>query len=85
MQAQQAISAERLAARVGCTEEVIVDEVDDERVTARSRADAPEIDGNVFLEAGWDVAPGDRLLVQITGADAYDLYAEPLLTEEESA
>ena len=84
MQAQQAISAELLSARVGGTEEVIVDEVDDERITARSRADAPEIDGNVFLEAGWEVAPGDRLLVEITAADAYDLYAEPLL-EEESA
>ncbi len=82
MQAQQAISAELLGKRVGGTEEVIVDEVDDERITARSRADAPEIDGNVFLEPGWDVVPGDRLLVRIDSADDYDLYAEPLVEDE---
>ena len=49
MQHQQAISAELLAARVGKTIEVIVDEVDEDGAVARSAWDAPEIDGNVYL------------------------------------
>jgi len=60
--------------------EVLVDEPlgEDGYVTARSHADAPEIDGNVFIEGpGTDaLQPGTRLRVTITDADEYDLYGE---------
>jgi ribosomal protein S12 methylthiotransferase len=77
MQTQQAISADILARRVGTTLEVIVDEVNEDAIVTRSRADAPEIDGNVFLEPGFDLVPGDRLHVAIESSDAYDLWGAP--------
>ena len=75
MQHQQAISAELLAARVGKTIEVVVDEVDEEGAVARSHWDAPEIDGNVYLNGEASLKPGDRLSVMVEAADAYDLWA----------
>jgi ribosomal protein S12 methylthiotransferase len=71
------ISAARLAARVGGTEPVIVDETDpDEDIAvARSRGDAPEIDGRVIVEGGGGLRPGDIVEVEITAADDYDLQA----------
>ncbi|MEQ8441095.1 MAG: 30S ribosomal protein S12 methylthiotransferase RimO [Alphaproteobacteria bacterium] len=80
MAAQAAISTRKLAAKVGCTMDVLVDEAlgDDGYVTARSHADAPEIDGNVFIEGpGTDtLKPGDLARVTVTDADEYDLYGE---------
>ncbi|PQA51807.1 30S ribosomal protein S12 methylthiotransferase RimO [Amnimonas aquatica] len=74
------ISAERLQRRVGRLEEVLVDEIDEEEgvAIARSKADAPEIDGNVFIEGEGAAAlkPGQRVTVRITEADDYDLFAE---------
>jgi ribosomal protein S12 methylthiotransferase len=75
MQHQQAISAELLHARVGKTIEVVVDEVDEEGAVARSHWDAPEIDGNVYLNGEASLKPGDRLSVMVEAADAYDLWA----------
>jgi ribosomal protein S12 methylthiotransferase len=75
---QQVISAEVLAARVGETLEVIVDDVDDEGAIARSTWDAPEIDGNVFIDDGEGLQPGDRLMATVTDASEYDLWATPL-------
>ena len=77
MEHQQAISAEVLAARVGKTIEVMVDTVDDEGAIARSHWDAPEIDGNVFMEAATPLTPGDRLMVTVEDASEYDLWASP--------
>ena len=57
MQHQQAISAEVLAERVGKTIEIIVDEVDTEGAIARSTWDAPEIDGNVYLNGETGLRP----------------------------
>jgi ribosomal protein S12 methylthiotransferase len=71
---QQAISAELLAARVGKDVEVIIDEVDEEGAIARSAWDAPEIDGNVYLNGETTVRPGDRMRVMIEHADEYDLW-----------
>ena len=71
---QQAISAALLAARIGTEIEVIVDEVDEEGAIARSAWDAPDIDGNVYLNGETTVQPGDRLRVGIEHADAYDLW-----------
>jgi ribosomal protein S12 methylthiotransferase len=77
MQHQQAISADVMAARIGATIEVIVDEVDGEGAVARSQWDAPEIDGSVYLNGEASLSPGDRLHVRVTHADEYDLWAEP--------
>ena len=75
---QQEISAQRLAAKVGREMEVLIDEVGEDDAIARSSADAPEIDGTVFLQGGQKLSPGQRIRVKITGADAYDLQAEAL-------
>ena len=63
----------------GHTEVVLVDEVGDEGVMARSYADAPEIDGVVHLTDAEGVAVGDVLLVEVEDADEHDLYAVPQL------
>lgn len=73
METQQAISATRLQAKVGQLLTVIVDEVDEEGAVARSRGDAPDIDGNVFIDST-DMQCGDLVQVRITAADDYDLY-----------
>lgn len=74
MAAQQAISAARMAEKIGRTLEVLIDEVDDDGAIGRSAADAPEIDGAVFLNGDTGVAPGDRVLVQIDEGEDYDLW-----------
>jgi ribosomal protein S12 methylthiotransferase len=74
MQHQQAISTDVLAERVGKTIEVIVDEVDSDGVIARSAWDAPEIDGNVYLNGETDLRPGDRARVMVEASDEYDLW-----------
>ncbi len=75
----QAISAAKLAARVGTRAEVIVDEVDEDGATCRTRGDAPEIDGNLFIDSGFaGLKPGDRLTVQVDEASEYDLWGTPL-------
>jgi len=72
MQAQAKISERKLAAQVGKTLEVLIDEVHGETAVARSHADAPEIDGNVSVSGG-KLKVGQRLKVKITHADTYDL------------
>ncbi len=76
MEKQQAISTARLAAKVGTKQVVIIDEVDEEGAIGRSTADAPEIDGLVYLNEEFDVAPGDIVEVEITHSDEYDLWGE---------
>jgi ribosomal protein S12 methylthiotransferase len=78
MDVQEDISAELLAAKIGREITVLVDEVDDEGTIARSSADAPEIDGLVFVDRHFDAEPGDFLQVRVVDADEHDLYAEPL-------
>lgn len=77
MQLQQEISAARLQQKVGKVFTVLVDEVDEEGIIARSIADAPEIDGVVYIDNPNQVAvkAGQFIEVKITRADAYDLYA----------
>jgi ribosomal protein S12 methylthiotransferase len=77
MERQAQISASKLQARIGQRLTVLVDEVDEEGCVARSSADAPEIDGRVYVEGARDVRPGDWLEVTVTGADEHDLYASP--------
>lgn len=76
MQVQQRISTQRLAQKVGKTLSVIVDEIDEEGIIGRSMADAPEIDGVVYVDnlSGQDVKVGQVILVTITNSDEYDLW-----------
>jgi ribosomal protein S12 methylthiotransferase len=76
MELQEDISAELLAAKIGREIDVLVDEVDEEGTIARSTADAPEIDGLVFVNDHFDAEPGDFLRVRVVDADEHDLYAE---------
>jgi ribosomal protein S12 methylthiotransferase len=73
---QEDISAARLADKVGATMTVLVDDIDEEGVRiARSYADAPDIDGLVYV-AGTEAVPGDFVEVEVTDSDTHDLYAE---------
>lgn len=80
MEKTAAISAAKLAAKVGRTLEVIVDAVDPASggATARSQADAPEIDGEVQLRDAGHLAPGDIVRVVVEDADEHDLYGVPV-------
>src|SRR5262245_35242299 len=78
MAAQQEVSRAVTASRVGCTVEVIVDEVDAEGAIGRSQWDAPEIDGTVFLNGAAGLKPGDIVAARVTQADEYDVWADPL-------
>jgi ribosomal protein S12 methylthiotransferase len=77
MELQARISADKLRQKIGQTMLVLVDEADDENAVGRSMADAPEIDGVVYLEGGAGLLLGDLVEVEITGADEHDLYAGP--------
>jgi len=75
MQKAQAISEAKLAAKVGRTLRVIVDEVDEDAATCRTTADAPEIDGNLFIDEGFEaLKPGDMVTVTVDEAGEYDLW-----------
>ncbi len=78
MEKQQAISAARLQQKLGKRLRVLVDEVTDSGAVARSSADAPEIDGLVYLDSARGLAPGDWVEVEVTAADDYDLRARPI-------
>jgi ribosomal protein S12 methylthiotransferase len=75
MQTQAEISARRLQARVGGIETVLVDEVEADHAIARSRSDAPEIDGQVIISQAGHLSVGDWVEVAVHGADQYDLFA----------
>ena len=79
MEKTAAISAAKLNAKVGRTLDVIIDAVDDEGgATGRSYADAPDIDGEVFLRDAGHAALGDIVPVVIEDADEHDLYGVPV-------
>jgi ribosomal protein S12 methylthiotransferase len=75
MYLQEEISAEKLAKKVGKTIQVLVDDVDDEGSVARSAADAPEIDGLVYIN-GEQLEVGEFVTVRITDSDEHDLWGE---------
>ena len=72
----QEISEARLAAKVGKTLPVIVDDLDEDGIaTCRTMADAPEIDGNLFIDEGAEaLKPGDIVTVEVDEAGEYDLW-----------
>jgi len=74
MQAQQKISARRLKRKVGTRQQVIIDEVGPSVSKGRSMADAPEIDGAVYVASRRPLRVGEIATVKIERADAYDLH-----------
>jgi len=76
MQLQSEISTERLKRKIGKIMQVLVDEVDDEGAIARSFADAPEIDGVVYINDGQELEVGQLVSVRVTHSDEHDLWAE---------
>jgi ribosomal protein S12 methylthiotransferase len=72
------ISAQKLAAKVGKTLDVLIDAVEGEGATGRSKADAPEIDGEVHLRDAGHLAPGDIVSVTVEDSDEHDLFGVPL-------
>ncbi len=73
MQLQAEISRNRLQAKIGSVQQVLVDGVDENGAIARSFADAPEIDGQVYVLDGHQLKTGERVNVKITDSDEYDL------------
>jgi ribosomal protein S12 methylthiotransferase len=71
---QAVISAERLQQRLGRIETVLIDEVVEEGAVARSKADAPEIDGQVFIDGATHLKVGDFVQVELEEADDYDMW-----------
>ena len=80
MEVAQDVSTGQLAKKVGRTIEVLVDDVRpaEGRAIARSKWDAPDIDGQVIVDNADGIKPGDKVSVVVTGSDEYDLFAEPV-------
>jgi len=79
MAAQAKISAERLRRKIGRTLTVLVDAIDEQGTAiARSTADAPEIDGVVYVEGGSALRVGEFAEVRVADTDEHDLYAKRL-------
>jgi ribosomal protein S12 methylthiotransferase len=76
MQVQEQISRNKLQQRIGQQLTVLVDDVNDHEILARSQYDAPEVDGLVIIEEDISVKPGDWLRVKVVSSDEHDMYAE---------
>jgi ribosomal protein S12 methylthiotransferase len=75
MEKAQAISEAKLAAKIGRRMDVIIDEIDEDGATCRTKADAPEIDGNLFIDEGFEALKvGDFVTVEVDEASEYDLW-----------
>jgi ribosomal protein S12 methylthiotransferase len=74
------ISEEKLERKVGSTMDVLIDAVDEESggATGRSKADAPEIDGEVHLRDAGGLQPGDIVSARVEDSDEHDLFGVPL-------
>ena len=74
MKVQQQISTEKLAEKVGNTIEIIIDEANEEVIIGRSTADAPEIDGLVYVETKEEIELGEIISAKVVKSDEYDLF-----------
>lgn len=81
MSVQQRISEQKLEKKIGQNIEIIIDEIQSNCVIARSTGDAPEIDGQVFLEYSSDLRVGEKVWARVVRSDAYDMWAEPIEKE----
>ena len=76
---QQAISADKLQKKIGQTITVLIDELNEHGIAiGRSAADAPEIDGVVYVDSPYEIKPGEIVKCVVTDADAYDLFADTI-------
>ena len=75
MALQQEISSAKLQDKIGKTVEILIDTVDEQGAVGRSSADAPEIDGKVYLDGATGLNPGDFVEAEVSDADEYDLWA----------
>jgi len=82
MEAQERISTSRLQEKIGRTVDILVDQVEERCAVGRTYADAPEIDGSVFLDST-DVRPGDFVSGVVQHSDAHDLWASPAENEQQ--
>ncbi len=75
MEIQQKISQEKMQSKIGSIQDVIVDVVDDKGIVSRTKGDAPDVDGVMYLHVpeGFKVTPGDILKARVTANDEYDL------------
>ena len=78
MTAQKGISLDFNRSRVGTQERVLIDAENDGIFVCRSQYESPEVDGEILVKKFPGAAPGDFITVRITGADEYDLIAEPV-------
>ena len=78
MEKQQRISRHRLAQKIGRRLEAIIGEKNKEGYLVRSSTDAPEVDGVVYVETDQVLTAGDRVAVEVTDSDAYDLNGKTL-------
>jgi ribosomal protein S12 methylthiotransferase len=78
MEVQQRISAAKLQKKIGTIQEVLIDDVDEEGADGRTKADAPEIDGKIFLREAAHLKQGDFVKVKVEDADEYDLFGVPV-------
>ncbi|KTD61359.1 30S ribosomal protein S12 methylthiotransferase RimO [Legionella spiritensis] len=85
MEVQAEISRQKLQAKVGTHQTVLVDSITEEHIIARSYSDAPEIDGLVYLPPDESVRTGDFIDIAVTGSDHYDLYGERLHRDSHSS
>ena len=78
MKTAQEISAAKLCSKVGSTQDVIVDQVDKDGAICRTKGDAPEIDGNLFIDSNFkNLKQGDILSVTVEESSEYDLWGSP--------
>jgi len=82
MQTQASISAEKLQKKIGNTLEVLIDAVNNDEITARGHADAPEIDGNVYVSSHRQHIPGEIIKVKIDQSGDYDLWGAESTTPD---
>jgi ribosomal protein S12 methylthiotransferase len=82
MNLQAQISAEKLRKRIGQRMSVIVDGCTEDYIVARSQADAPDIDGVVYVDDDIEAESGEFINVEVTDADEHDLYARPVFGQE---
>ena len=80
MATAQKISTNKLKAKLGTIQEVIIDTIDEEGAICRTRGDAPEIDGNLFIDQNYSkLEVGQTLSVKIDEASEYDLWGKPVI------
>jgi ribosomal protein S12 methylthiotransferase len=78
MEVQAEISRAKLARRIGQRLTVLVDEVGEDQVIARSYGEAPEIDGVIIIPGAWELDPGDFIEVEVTDSGDHDLWGRPV-------